>query len=285
MPDSSLNSAPPEPTNEWAEIDGTVFIRDDDGGWHYADNWILVPGARDVTLTEKFRPKRIVNAEQEVERVVVSGDDIVAAPELLGWCIEEGTPITEEGELIEVLVPYKLWQMHDRVPGVLISPEHHGSEAEQQVAVAEREFREAEQQLEKAANYRAETLRQHADEMTRQEARTITGLSVGRIQQLIREETDQLDPQLMNATQKEQLDLTLLSLSERQPKGMDALYVLLHEETGKMYPTDFIRGRVANLAELGLLRASGTKGIKLTPSGAEVLRRARLAGRDGTAEK
>src|SRR4051812_45959439 len=171
MPASSLNTSPPESRDEWTEIDGVVFVRDADGAWRYANNWILVPGARDVTLTERFRPKRIVNDEQEIERVVVSGEDIATAPDLLDWCIAEGTPITKDGELVEVLVPYELWQRHDRVPGVLISPEHHGSEAEQQVAVAEREFREAEQQLDKAAHYRAEVLRQHAEEMTRQEAR------------------------------------------------------------------------------------------------------------------
>lgn len=279
MPNSSLNNpnvGVSESHFERAEIDGIEFIKDVVGDWRYADSWILVPGARDVTLTERFHPKRIVNAAQEVERVVVSGDDIAAAPELLDWCIAEGTPITEEGELIEVLVPYELWQARDRIPGQLISPEHHGSEAERQVAAAEREFREAEQQLDKAASDRAEVLRRHDGEMTRQEARAITDLSVGRIQQLIRGEANILAPDLMHAAQ---LDQTLLLLATRQPKSMDALHELLTEEVGTTYRTNFIRRKITALMERGLLRVSGSKGVTLTIAGEEFLRESRRAGR------
>jgi hypothetical protein len=171
---------------EVAEIDDVKFLRDANGVWRYAESGIPVPGARDVTLTERFQPKLIINSEQEIERVVVSAGAIATVPELLGWCLTEGTPVKAGDELLEVLVPYELWQKRDRIPGELIVPEYHGSEAQQQVAAAEREYREVERQFEKAADYRAEVLRRHYDEMTRQEARAITGLSVGRIQQLIR---------------------------------------------------------------------------------------------------
>ncbi len=280
MPDSSLNdfSLADEPLYERTEIDGIEFVRDADGAWRYADNWILVPGARDVTLTERFRPKLIIDAEEEVERVVVSGNDIAAAPELLNWCIAEGRLITDGDELVEVLVPYEQWRARDRVPGALISPEHHGSEAEQQVAAAERQFREAEQQLDKAASYRAEVLRQHADEMTRQEARAITGLSVGRVQQLIREEMDSPDPEAMSEAQVEQLDLSLMWLATRGPRNMDALHRLLTEETRTVYPTNLIRRRITTLAERGLLSASG-KGVVLRPKGVDALSNARHSGK------
>ena len=154
-----------EPLYERAELDGIKFARDADDVWRYADSWIPVPGARDVTLTERFQPKLIVNSAQEIERVIVSAEDIAAAPDLLDWCVIEGTPIRDEDKLIEVLVPYELWQARDRIPGLLFSPEHHGTEAEQRVALAERKFREAEQGLDRAAEYRAEVLRRHSDEI------------------------------------------------------------------------------------------------------------------------
>jgi hypothetical protein len=251
-----------EPIYERAEIDGVEFARDADGQWRYADSWILVPGARDKTLTERFRPKRIVNADQEIERVVLSAGDIAEAPELLDWCLAEGTPILGEGELIEVLVPYEKWQARDRIPGELISPEHEGTEAEQQVAVAEREYREAEQRLERAADYRAEVLRRHSEEMTRQEARTITGLSVGRIQQLIRERMDDLDV----------TDMELLSLIKRhKPKSIPALHRLLGDETGIIHPTELIKGRVLSLGRRELLKGSGKEGLRITTAGEEAL--------------
>jgi hypothetical protein len=173
---------------EAAELNGIQVIRDRKGVWRYAHNWVPVPGARDITLTERFQPKFIVNAESEVERVVIEGAAIEAVPELLEWCLEVGTPIRDGGELVEVLVPYDEWKDHDRIPGQLISPEHHGTQAEREVAEAERHFREAEQRLEKAAEERADVLRRWSEDMTRQEAREITGLSVGRVQQLIRAE-------------------------------------------------------------------------------------------------
>src|SRR5882757_5806794 len=123
-----------EPYLERVERDGVVFARDLDHVWRYMDNWIPVPGARDVTLTERFQPKFVVNADKEIERVIVRGEDIEAASGLLDWCLVVGTPIRSGDKLVEVIVPFGDWDAKDRVPGELFSPEHEGSEAEQQIA-------------------------------------------------------------------------------------------------------------------------------------------------------
>lgn len=189
------------PAYEHGRAGGTDYLRDSEGVWRFADSHLPVPGARDLTLTERFEPKRVVAADGKIERIVVSGQSILDAPDLLGWCLEQGTKVEDQaGDVSEVLVPYELWQERDRIPNALVAPEHSEDEAEREVALAERGFREAEKALEEAADKRANMLRRYAGQMTRQEARAITGLSVGRIQQLIKDEKlDQVEVVLLRA--------------------------------------------------------------------------------------
>lgn len=201
---------------ELATVHGQDYLRDEDGTWLYADSWVKVPGARDLTLSERFEPKFIVSSENEVERVVISGSDIAEEPELLGWCLEAGTQIRDDkGELVEVIVPVEIWAEHNRVPGEIVAPEHSEDQAERELAEAERQYREADRALELAAASRADVLRRHADTMTRQEARLITGLSVGRIQQLIR--GDSLD-------EVERLVLEAVARTGPEPSPLGAIF-------------------------------------------------------------
>jgi hypothetical protein len=254
---------------EQAVVKGTEFIRSPDGVWRYADNWIPVPGARDVTLTDRFQPKQVVNAEGEVERVIVDGHSIAAHPELLDWCLSDGTPIEDEGELIEVLVPYNKWEARDRIPNELIVPEIEGSVAEQQVAAAERKYREAERTIERAADYRAEVLRRHAPEMTRQEARAITGLSVGRIQQLIRSE--QLEPH----------ELELLKLFASGPISQVKALVKLARSTNLPADPELLNNLTLELEARGFLNRDprGRDGVGLSELGKQVVYSEAVASR------
>lgn len=174
---------------ESATVDGVHYVRDQKGVWRYADTWIPVPGARDLKLSERFETKDVVSRTGDIERVVVSGDSIRESPELLEWCVEAGEPMYgADGELKEVFVPHEVWTKRDRVPGALVAPEHSSDDARRQLALVERRYREADQALEEASEARADVLRSLAGLLTRQQARRITGLSVGRIQQLIRRE-------------------------------------------------------------------------------------------------
>jgi hypothetical protein len=253
---------------EHAEIGDAVFFRDPDGTWRYADSWIAVPGARDVTLTDRFEPKLVVSASGEIERVVVNGADIASAPELLDWCRHAGAPIWKGAELVEVLVPFEEWQEHDRVPGALFSPEHEGTEPERQLAAAERVYREAELNLERAADHRADVLRLYADEMTRQEARRLTGLSVGRIQQLIR------------AERLDEHELAILGLFESGPiKTFQGFVRMAHRHELLQADKDDLRSAVDDLQSRGFLQKDDELGVGLTDEGTQLLLASRVSDR------
>ncbi|MGN6664192.1 MAG: hypothetical protein ACTHK6_08340 [Solirubrobacterales bacterium] len=249
---------------ETAELDGVQVVRDSDGVWRYAESWIEIPGARDVTLTERFQPKFVVFADKEIERVVVDGNHVRDFPELLGWCLEIGTPIHEGDELVEVLVPYRRWEEHDRVPNELISPEHHGKEAERELAEAERQYREEEIRFERAADARAEVLRKWAGVMTRQEAKGITGLSVGRIQQLVREEP------------LEDVDQPVLELFEDGPVENLKELKKIAAENGMKHDLSFLSSVVRDLKARGLLEGIKGGALALTAQGERLLLRTQV---------
>jgi hypothetical protein len=249
-----------------AVIGDVQVVRDPAGVWRYVDTWVAVPGVREATLTERFAPKFIVNADNEVERVVVDGAAIQAAPELLSWCLDEGTVIRDGEEVTEVLVPHDLWKENERIPNELFSPEHQGDKAEREVAAAERNFREIEKSFEVATKERAHVLRRHADDMTRQRAREITGLSVGRVQQLIRSE-------YMDGTEREVLELFESGLVG----SFDAL-VELAQEKGMSLDNSALMARVDDLRDRGLLEETEDLEVGLTAEGAKALLEARVLG-------
>lgn len=247
---------------ETAWVDGTHYVREPDGTWRYAATWIKVPGARDRTLTEHFKPKFIISGN-EVERVVVAGEDIVLNPHLLSWCLDEGRAVRDaDGEVIEALVPVSSWKAHDRVPEEIVAPENSDDPAERELAIAEREYREADRALAEAAAKRADVIRRHAETMTRQQARQITDLSVGRIQQLIKEGVDYLD----------QIDRALLATAElHRPKNRREMHELTAREIGIVYPWDLVKGRILSLVERGLLDTPGGREFATTSEGRSAL--------------
>jgi hypothetical protein len=265
---------------ELVEANGTIYAREDDGTWRYAHTWIRVPGARDLTLTERFKPKLVVagtGSGQEVERVVVSGEDIAAHPDLLAWCAELGAPVRgPDGQMLEVLVPYELWQEHDRIPGEIVAPEHSDDPAERELAIAERKVREAEQALERATDVRAAVLREHEGLMTREQARAITGLSVGRVQQLVK-----------SALDLEEIDQMILECIRRTP-GRNARTVAreLQASSGLAITMEGLTRRLNRLDQLGLLvktRQGRTVNYRLSPRGSEAAKAA-VARREGEIE-
>jgi hypothetical protein len=256
-----------EANQERSSIGDDQLIRDETGTWRYANTKIPVPGAEDVTLTDRFNPKFIIAADGTVERVVISGESIAEAPELLSWCFSAGTPIMDGERVAEVVVPSDLWKEHDRVPGALVAPEYHGEPPKQELARAEREVREAEKQLEIATDRRAEILRRYATEMTRQEARTVTGLSVGRIQQLIRRH------------ELGDNSLLVLELFEQSPFER---YQELREKAEEIgLPSEALSAAVLDIEARGLIEPH-SQGRALSEEGRQALAEARIA--EGGAE-
>ena len=249
---------------EAATVGDTTYVREDDGTWRYADTWIKVPGARDRTLSEHFRPKLVISGlgdDALVERVVVAGKDVTANPRLLQWCLDAGTPVRDEnGKLIEVLVPYEVWQKRDRIPGEIAAPENSQDPVERELAVAEREHREAEHTLEQAAAKRAALLRQHAGTMTREQARSITGLSVGRIQQLIRSDVE-LD-------EVERMILRVIELGKAS--STKAVSGLMEARWGLTFSPETLKPRLGRLRERRLVETT-PDGYRVTAQGRKAL--------------
>lgn len=242
---------------ESATVDGVHYARDQKGIWRYADTWIPVPGARDLKLSERFETKEVISRTGDIERVIVSGDDIRESPELLEWCLDEGEPVYGPGgEIKEVFVAYEVWVAKDRVPGELVAPEHSPDDAKRQLALVERKYREANQALEDAAVARANVLRSLAGRLTREQAREITGLSVGRIQQLIRPE---------KLTELELGVLGILAVKGGRSAGS------VQELARKQFPradTAAIDGVLRGLVARGLVK--GRETIRLTDKGREM---------------
>jgi hypothetical protein len=245
---------------ESAIVNGQHYVRDLDGTWRYVENWIKVPGARDLTLTEHFDPKFVVSSKDVVERVVVDGKQVEENPELLGWCLREGTAIPgENGTIAEVLVPALAWQERNRLPGEIVAPENSDREPERELARAERAYREADRALEIATANRAEVMRRYAEDMTRQEARRITDLSVGRIQQIIRHDTD-LD----------HLDrLVLMTISDRIG-GAGKIRQFVKDRFGVDVPLSTVRQRLRSLRSRNLLMVEDSI-LRLTEEGIAAL--------------
>lgn len=208
-----------------------------------------------MKLSERFETKGVVSRTGDIERVVVSGDSIRESPDLLKWCIEAGEPMYgPNGRLKEVFVPYEIWTEKDRVPGALVAPEHSPDDAKRKLALAERNYREADQALEEAAEARADVLRLLAGRLTRQQAREITGLSVGRIQQLIRRE---------KLTELEVGVLGILDVKGGRSAGS------VQELAQKQFPrtgASAIDGVLRELVTRGLVKAGGET-IRLTREG------------------
>jgi hypothetical protein len=261
--------------SEQTEVDGALYERGRDGIWRYANSPIKVPGARDLTLTEHFEPK-VVMANGRVERVVVAGDDISREPDLLRWVLEVGTAIKgPAGNIEEVFVPISDWEARNRIPHAMVAPEHSDNPAERDLAKAERRVREAEHQLEVAAAVRASVLRHYSDALTRQEARAITDLSVGRIQQLIRGGdvgADEIDFEILGA------------LAARKKISTKNFLNRLIEYSGSPPPRKLVGLRLDALEEGGLIdRKTGF--ISVTPEGRQTLAAAIASkSRDHTAD-
>jgi repressor of nif and glnA expression len=100
--------------------------------------------------------------------------------------------------------------------------------------------------------------------MTRQEARAITGLSVGRIQQLIRSEGSP--------------DREILELFVDGPVPSLEELLELADRKGANYEEDDLRQKVYHLKERGFLSDTSDKDVQLTDAGMRALLEARVLG-------
>jgi hypothetical protein len=169
---------------------GKEYVRYGARDWRYADEEdIQVPGGRDMRLSERFDPI-IGSRGNEKAVVIIEGADVEASPEALGWALSVGTPVRDQrGNLLQVIVPFEAWEDHDQIEGIMVAPELDDDEGVRELAAVQLQLRKTERQLAGEAAERDNLLvKLAAAGMTRQRAAEITGLSVGKVQQIIKSE-------------------------------------------------------------------------------------------------
>lgn len=205
-------------------VGGIEYVRYGPRDWRYADDEeIQVPGGRDMRLSERFNPTiGTQNGEKTV--VLIDSKDIEEAPDVLNWALLHGTPIRgENGEVLQVLVPYSEWEEHDEISDVMIAPELDDDEGVRGLAALEVQLRRTERQLAKQTKERDALLIELSEGgMTRQRAAEITGMSVGKVQQIVKSEELASNEEVLVGIllEKGPLDLSVLVGHAKETPGI-----------------------------------------------------------------
>lgn len=164
------------------------YVRDaaPDGLWRYAASGIPVPGARDLSAEERFKPRRALDAEGLPAEYIIDVRRLETTVEELGWLHDLGSVVTDrDGHVTAVLVAPETWSEHRGRLFGLTAPEIDGSPAARELAEAERRARIATAVANRATVERNRLLLEHAQALTRREAAAIAGLSATRVQQIL----------------------------------------------------------------------------------------------------
>jgi len=176
-----------------------------------------------MRLSERFNP--IIGSQNGEKAVVlIDSKDIEEAPDVLNWALLHGTPIRgESGEVLQVLVPYSEWEEHDEISDVMIAPELDDDEGVRRLAALEVQLRKTERQLAKQTKERDALLIELSEGgMTRQRAAEITGMSVGKVQQIVKSEELASNEEVLVGIllEKGPLDLSLLVGHAKETPGI-----------------------------------------------------------------
>jgi DNA-binding CsgD family transcriptional regulator len=172
-----------------------VYERWSDGIWRYAAGSIVlrypggegqVPGARDRTLTEAYKPRKMVDEEGTPIAVFIPVELVTRAGSELEWATKVGDWVGEGRTRKGVIVGLDEWQQHDIDVSALYAPELEAVSPLNKLAVAERIARLAELASEDAATARNHEVREAVRQgISRQAIARLLGVSVGRVGQLL----------------------------------------------------------------------------------------------------
>ena len=172
-----------------------MYERWSDGTWRYAAGSIVlryragageVPGARDRTLTEAYKPRKMVDDSGTAIAVFIPVELINQAGAELEWAAKAGDWVGEGRSRKGVIVGLEEWRSHDVDVTALFAPELEASSPLNKLAIAERVARLAGLCAEEADSARDEAVRdavQHG--VPRQAIAQLLGVSVGRVGQLL----------------------------------------------------------------------------------------------------
>ncbi len=164
------------------------YVRDaaPDGLWRYAASGIPVPGARDLSAEERFKPRRALDADGVPAEYIIDVRRLETTVEELGWLHDLGSVVADrDGHVTAVMVTPEVWSEHRGRLFGLTAPEIDGSPAARELAEAERRARIATAVADRATAERNRLLLEHAHALTRREAAAIAGLSATRVQQIL----------------------------------------------------------------------------------------------------
>ncbi|MDQ6856888.1 MAG: hypothetical protein M3Z57_07440 [Candidatus Dormibacteraeota bacterium] len=172
-----------------------VYERWSDGVWRYAAGSIVlrysggqaqVPGARDRTLTEAYKPRKMVDEDGAPIAVFIPVELITRAGSELEWATKVGDWVGEGRSRKGVIVGLAEWQQHDVDVSALYAPELEAASPLNKLAMAERLARLAELASEEASAARNQEVREAVRKgISRQTIASLLGVSVGRVGQLL----------------------------------------------------------------------------------------------------
>lgn len=245
-------------------VRGVEFERVGTGEWVYAETGIEVPGARDLTLSDRFEPLLAGRPGAGPEQALVSAEHVRENPDLLGWCREIGALVRDPttGKAAGYMVPYEAWLEHDREPIGVTAAEFSEDDAEAQLALAEHEYRAAQRRSERASARRLAALKTAiASGVSRTRAAEITGLSNGRVTQLLHPSDARVRIEQSILTALSGGALSALNLRRR-----------LAVPPAPRPPVATVDSALLDLRQRGLVKESPDDVWQLTPSGREYAR-------------
>jgi ribosomal protein S19E (S16A) len=245
-------------------VGNSEYVRYGPRDWRYAeDEEIQVPGGRDMRLDERFEP--IIGARGgEKQVVIIDGADVERAPDALGWSLSVGIPARgDAGELIQVIVPFAAWEEHNEIIDVMVAPELDEDEHVRELALREVEVKKAERRLAEEKRERdALLIRLAAAGMTRQRAAEITGMSVGKVQQIIKSVDVAKDEKVLIEILRKHGPLSAAKLADRA-KGTN--------QTALGGSKSKLKKVLGSLKAQGLVRSDPSEGWSVTPQGSQAL--------------
>jgi hypothetical protein len=256
------NTALPRPR---FKSNGREYVRYGPNDWRYADNEdIQVPGGRDMRLSERIEPM-IASKGGKAQAVIIDGEDVERDGKTLGWTLNVGLPVRDEkGSLLHVIVPHQAWQAHDRIEQIMVAPELDEDEDVRRLAAAQLELRKTEHLLARQSEDRDQLLVELAEAgMTRQRAAEITGLSVGKVQQIIKKEE-------LAANEVQLVRIVLAT----EPLNIAQIAERAKETKGLTKTRSKLKKYVSDLQSRGFLQSSDTGEWSVTPKALDELERA-----------
>lgn len=216
-----------------------------------------------MRLSERFDP--IIGTKGGAKQVVIiDGEDVEGSPEALGWALSVGTPVrNDKGNLLQVIVPYEDWEAHDAIDGIMVAPELDDDQGVRELAALQLKLKKTERRLAVETEERDDLLMTLAGAgMTRQRAAEITGLSVGKVQQIIKKEE-------LAANEVELVTI----IGRHGPIGTLQIVELAKETTGLTSSKTKLKKFLQSLKSRGFLESSETGQWEVTARARQELSR------------